>query len=225
MVRGDGGGRDGRGEPEWRPVGKVDMMTAVVLEQLGANREQLRSLEPARRSPHLLDDHTVERIKQVFGGQRDDMWLWVETGERWQAQDLTAAEAAQVDQYVAAVEAFAASNAVILALADELAAGTIEATLAKSDLELGVESLVEAVSRAANPFPDGTLVQVRHPLTENDDKDEASWPWLPGLVLGMVAAGEWEIVVTDDRLVEGLDAGGDPVYPVCYRAAEAIRLR
>ncbi|MEO3875858.1 hypothetical protein ABGB18_44360 [Nonomuraea sp. B12E4] len=48
----------------------VDMMTAIVLEQLGANREQLRTLEPARRAPHLLDDHTVERIKQVFGEQR-----------------------------------------------------------------------------------------------------------------------------------------------------------
>lgn len=42
--------------------------------------------QPARRSPHLLDDHTVERIKQVFGVRRDDMWLWVETGERWQAR-------------------------------------------------------------------------------------------------------------------------------------------
>ncbi|HEX4812517.1 MAG TPA: hypothetical protein VFV66_07165 [Nonomuraea sp.] len=117
MARGDGGGRDGRGEPEWRPVADVDMMTAVVLEQLGANRDQLRTLEPARRAPHLLDDHTVGRIKQVFGQQRDDLWLWVETGERWQAQDLTAAEAAKVDQYVAAVEAFAASNTVILAQA------------------------------------------------------------------------------------------------------------
>ncbi|MEU0569253.1 hypothetical protein ABZ297_28295 [Nonomuraea sp. NPDC005983] len=224
MARGDGGGRNGRDEPVWRPVSDVDMMTAIVLEQLGANREQLRTLEPARRSPHLLDDHTVERIKQVFGVQRDDMWLWVETGERWQAQDLNTAAAAKVDQYVAAVEAFAASNTVVLALADELAAGTIEKTLAKSDLELGMETLVRALSRRANPFPDQTLVQVRHPLTE-DDKDEKSWPWLPGLVLGMVAPGEWEIVVTDDRLVEGLDADGDPAYPVCYRAAGAIRLR
>ncbi|WP_146103967.1 hypothetical protein [Nonomuraea solani] len=120
----------------------VDMMTAVVLEQLGANRDQLRTLEPARRAPHLLDDHTVERIKQVFGVQRDDMWLWVETGERWQAQDLNAAEAAKVDQYVAAVEAFAASNAVILALADDLVAGTIDKLMGKSDLELGIEALL-----------------------------------------------------------------------------------
>ncbi|MFC6903429.1 hypothetical protein ACFQGX_50630 [Nonomuraea dietziae] len=43
-------------------------------------------------------------------------------------------------------------------------------------------------------------------------------------MLGMVAPSEWEIVVIDDRLVEGLDADGDPVYPVCRRAAEAIRL-
>jgi hypothetical protein len=224
MARGDGGGRDGRGEPEWRPVDDVDMMTAVVLEQLGANRDQLRTLEPARRAPHLLDDHTVERIKQVFGQQRDDMWLWAETGERWQAQDLNAAEAAKVDQYVAAVEAFAASNTVILALADELAAGTIEATLAKSDLELGMEALAGALARQANPFPDASPVQVRHPLTA-EDTDETLWPWLTGLVVGMVAPGEWDIVVIDDRLVAGLDASGDPVYPVCRRAAEAIRLQ
>ncbi|MEV0347291.1 hypothetical protein AB0H88_16135 [Nonomuraea sp. NPDC050680] len=47
MARGDGGGRDGRGEPEWRPVSDMDMMTALVLEQLGANREQFGVEEPA----------------------------------------------------------------------------------------------------------------------------------------------------------------------------------
>lgn len=39
----------------------------------------------------------------------------------------------------------------------------------------------------------------------------------------MVAPGQWDIVVIDDRLVEELEAGGTPVYPVCRRAAEAIR--
>jgi hypothetical protein len=46
-------------------------------------------------------------------------------------QDLNAATAAKVDQYVAAVETFSASSTVILAPADELAAGTIDKTLAK----------------------------------------------------------------------------------------------
>lgn len=43
---------------------------------------------------------------------------------------------------MAAVEAFAASNALILALADELAAGTIDKLMGKSDLELGIEALL-----------------------------------------------------------------------------------
>jgi hypothetical protein len=162
----------------------------------------------------------------VFGEQPDDLWLWAETGDRRQAKDLNTATAAKVDQYVAAVEAFAASNTVILALADELAAGTIEATLAKSDLELGVETLAEAPARQANPFPDASPVQVHHPLTA-DDKDETSWPWLPWmpwLVVGMVALGQWQIMVTDDRLVEGwTPAGFRSTWSAA--AAEAIRLR
>jgi hypothetical protein len=32
-------------------------------------------LERARREPWLLDDATVDRVKKVFGVQRDDMWL------------------------------------------------------------------------------------------------------------------------------------------------------
>ncbi|MFI6736165.1 hypothetical protein ACIBI9_24845 [Nonomuraea sp. NPDC050451] len=139
----------------------------------------------------------------MCGEQPDDLWLWVETSERRQAQDLNTATAAKVEQYVAAVEAFSASNTVILALA----AGTFGATLAKSDLELGVETLAEAPSRQANPFPDATPVQVRHQLTE-DDQDETSWPWLPGLVVGMVAPGQWQIMVIDDRPVEGWTPAG-----------------
>ncbi|MGI5290458.1 hypothetical protein ACQEVF_44995 [Nonomuraea polychroma] len=42
----------------------------------------------------------------MFGEQPDDLWLWVETCKRRQAQDLNTAKAAKADQYVAAVEAF-----------------------------------------------------------------------------------------------------------------------
>jgi len=48
----------------------------MLTEQLAANREQLELLERARREPWLLDDATVDRVKKVFGVQRDDMWLW-----------------------------------------------------------------------------------------------------------------------------------------------------
>ncbi|GGK76045.1 hypothetical protein Ppa06_39870 [Planomonospora parontospora subsp. parontospora] len=77
------------------------------------------------------------------------------------------------------VEAFAASNTVTLAVANEPAAGTIETVLAESDLKLGVEALAGAPAQQANPFADASPVRVRHPLAA-DDTDET--PWLTGLV-------------------------------------------
>src|SRR5712691_11279309 len=73
---------DPRGEPTWQPVTAVTMMAGMLTEQLAANREQLELLERARREPWLLDDATVDRVKKVFGVQRDDMWLWEENGRR-----------------------------------------------------------------------------------------------------------------------------------------------
>ncbi|MFI9841863.1 hypothetical protein ACIHFD_32835 [Nonomuraea sp. NPDC051941] len=114
-------------------------------------RHRLLATTASRKA---IDRIPIETPRAAAGvrRQRDDLWLWVETGERWQAQELNAATAAKVDQYVAAVEAFAPSNTGILVLADELAAGTSEATPAKSDLELGVETLADELARRANPF-------------------------------------------------------------------------
>ena len=107
-----------------------------------ANREQLELLERARREPWLLDDATVDRVKKVFGVQRDDMWVWEEkNGRRWQALDLDTATRAQVEGYMSLAAQFATTSTEVLALADEIAGGTISKVMAKSDLELGIEAL------------------------------------------------------------------------------------
>ena len=91
--------------------------------------------------PWLLDDATVDRVKKVFGVQHDDMWLWEENGRRWQALDLDTATRAQVDGYMSLAAQFAATSTEVLALAGEIAGGTISKVMAKSDLELGIEAL------------------------------------------------------------------------------------
>lgn len=117
-------------------------MAGMLTEQLAANREQLELLERARREPWLLDDATVDRVKKVFGVQRDDMWLWEENGRRWQALDLDTATRAQVNGYMSLAAQFATTTTTeVLALADEIAGGTISKVMAKSDLELGIEAL------------------------------------------------------------------------------------
>ena len=76
---------DPRGEPNWQPVTAVTMMAGMLTGQLAASREQLELLGRARRGPWLLDDATVDRVKKVFGVQRDDMWLREENGRRWRS--------------------------------------------------------------------------------------------------------------------------------------------
>jgi hypothetical protein len=99
---------------------------------------QLELLQPAREQPWLLDDATVARIIRVHRDQADDLTLFQNQADRWKTASLTAAQQAAVDEYEAALAQLRQLNAQVLAVAAELARGTIETTLAKSDLELAV---------------------------------------------------------------------------------------
>ena len=129
---------DPRGEPDWHPVTAV---TTMLTGQLAANRGQLELLERACREPWLLDDATVDRIKKVFGVQRDDMWLWEENDRRWQALDLDTATRTKAGEYMSLTAQFATTSTEVLALAGELASGAINKVMVKSDLELDIEAI------------------------------------------------------------------------------------
>ncbi|SNT61924.1 hypothetical protein SAMN05216276_108620 [Streptosporangium subroseum] len=78
--------------------------------------------------------------------------MFAEQGQRWAAEDLTPAQRNQVERYAALVAELQAETTATLALADELAPGTIETALATSDLELGIETLLYGGS-CSSPAP------------------------------------------------------------------------
>ncbi|MFI7452797.1 hypothetical protein ACIBQX_35295 [Nonomuraea sp. NPDC049714] len=104
MARGDGGGRDSLGEPKWWPVSDLDMMTAIALEQLDANRDQLRTLKRLGALRICWMTTALSGSSRCSGSSATTCDCGT-TSQRWQAQNLNVAEAAQVDQYVAAVAA------------------------------------------------------------------------------------------------------------------------
>ncbi|MEU7457562.1 hypothetical protein [Streptosporangium roseum] len=130
-------------EPTWQPISMLAMLTAHVEDGVTMVREQRATLEEGRSKPYVLDDATVARVKKVFTQTAaDNEQLFAEQGRRWAALDLSAEQRRGVERYVALVEQMQAETTAILALADELAKGTIETVLAKSDLELGIEALL-----------------------------------------------------------------------------------
>jgi hypothetical protein len=130
------------GEPQWQPISRLPMLTAHIEQGVALAREHLATLQEARERPYLLDDATVARIARTFTQTRTDLTeLYVEQGRRWQALDLGATRRKDVARYAELVDQELALVDQILALAEELKTGTIERTLAKSDLELGLEAL------------------------------------------------------------------------------------
>lgn len=109
---------------------------------LDSAQEQYRTLQQARPKPHVLDDDTVGRVIAVYTGQRDDLWLYDEQLRRWSEESLNRMRRREVERLHGQMVALHKVIDDILALAGELAAGTIETVLAKDDMELGLEFLL-----------------------------------------------------------------------------------
>jgi len=130
-------------EQNWYPVSQVGWFTAHIQEGIAVTGHQLKLLRPALARPGLLDEATVARIIGVHQDQAGDLVLFQNQAGRWKATPgLTAAQQADVAGYEAAVAQLRQVNSDMLAAADQLTRTTIEAVLARSDLELGLEALL-----------------------------------------------------------------------------------
>ena len=117
--------------------------TAHIREGIAVTGHQLELLRPALARPGLLDEATVARIIRVHQDQACDLVLFQNQADRWKVTSgLTAAQQADVAGYEAAVAQLRQVNSDVLSAADQLARTTIEAVLARSDLELGLEALL-----------------------------------------------------------------------------------
>jgi hypothetical protein len=128
--------------PQWQPIGKLPVIAYAIDGMLESAEEQYPTLEEARPRPHMLDDYTVSRVVEVYTEQRDDLWLYEEQMRRWHAGTLTAAQRREVERLTGQLGRLRVVIDKTLALADELAAGTIEKMMAKSDVEVGLEMLM-----------------------------------------------------------------------------------
>ena len=133
-------------EQNWYPVSKLGWFTDHIREGIAVTRHQLELLQPTRSRPYLLDDATVARAIQVHHDQAGDLDLFQNQAGRWKASpDLTETQRAGVAAYEALIAQLRQVNSEVLAVAAELAHGTIETVLARSDLELGIEALMRGM--------------------------------------------------------------------------------
>jgi hypothetical protein len=130
-----------KGQPRWHPISALPLIGKVIDEGLKAAEDQYRLLLEAKDRPRVLDDHTVERTVRIFGETHEDLWVFDEQLVRWSKTDLSAHQQTEVDRLILSQRRMREVVEEILALADDLKATTIEAVLAKSDVDLGMEAV------------------------------------------------------------------------------------
>jgi hypothetical protein len=134
--------------PQWHSITKLPLIAHHIDGMLAADTEQYQTLQKARSQPHILDDHTVNRVIQVFTDQQKDFWVFDEQLKRWKAEpQLTEPQRREIERTIGQMKRLRELNTSILALTDELKEGTIEKIMAKGDLELGLEILQQELKR------------------------------------------------------------------------------
>ena len=133
--------RSPKGQPSWHPISALPLIGRVIDEGVEGAERQYSLLLEAKHRPRVLDDHTVQRTLQVYGETIDDLWVFDEQLARWSKTGVTPRQRAEVDRLILQQRRMREVVEDILSLAEELKGTTIEAVLARSDFDLGLEAV------------------------------------------------------------------------------------
>ena len=127
--------------PTWQPLAQLPLIAYAIDGMTDSAEEQLTNLQEAETRPHVLDDATIDRLIRVYTEQKADLWLYAEQLTRWRTQSPTAAQRAEIERLDQRLTRLRTLVHELIARAQQLRPYTIDAILAKSDLELALDVL------------------------------------------------------------------------------------
>jgi hypothetical protein len=127
----------------WQPISQLPVIASMLDDMLATNQDQYALFDEARDKPHVLDDAIVQRALKLYREEADDVAIYTEQFARWKREVLTDAERLELDRLSGQLSRHEALLKRILTVLDELKAGTINQIMKKSDLELGLDVLLD----------------------------------------------------------------------------------
>jgi hypothetical protein len=128
--------------PNWQYISFLPQIAEMIDGMLASAQEVIGSLEQARTKPHVMDDYTLGRVREVYGTQLNDLWLYEEQLSRWTKDSPTERQRREIGRLTDQLNALRQVLTLCLALVDEMKDGTIDKILAKDDVELAIEFLM-----------------------------------------------------------------------------------
>ena len=111
-------------------------------KQLLASEGQLQNLKKVEQRPHLLDDALMDRAIKIHTEQNPMLWVSIEQCRKWREQSPNQEQLVDIDQVEGNFKKLIDVNEQIIALAQEIKKGTIDSIMRKSDVEIGLEFIM-----------------------------------------------------------------------------------
>ena len=127
--------------PHWQPISFLPKLAPMIDGMLASAEDVYGSLQQTQHRPHVMNDYTIGRVRDVHTTQRNDLWLYEEQLARWQHATPTPAQETEIKRLQHQLDRLRSVLTACLALTDELAEGTIDKVLGKSDVELAIDVL------------------------------------------------------------------------------------
>ena len=127
---------------KWQPIGFLPQITEMIDGMLTSAQEVHDNLKRARTRPHIMDDYTLGRVREVHGTQLNDLWLYEEQLSRWTKDSPTERQRSEIGRLTDQLSALRQVLTLCLTLTDEMKDGTIDQILAEDDVELAIEFLM-----------------------------------------------------------------------------------
>ncbi|AZR80630.1 MULTISPECIES: hypothetical protein [Bacillus] len=129
-------------QPTWQPIQHLPIIANLIDGQSSDAKEQYVNLLEALSKPHVLNDAIIQRTIHVYTEQLEFVWIFEEQLSKWKKEErLTPIEQSEIERLQEQVQQLHSILTDILAITEKLKDGTYEKVMAKSDLQLGIESL------------------------------------------------------------------------------------
>ena len=127
-------------QPNWYAITMLPTYVALSQDALSAAKDQLHGLISCKTKPHLLDDHTINRIIKLCKSQNESTCMYLEQCNKWRQQnpsDEQLINLANVENNAKQLETI---NCQIVELVNKYFKNhTIDSILKKDDIELALD--------------------------------------------------------------------------------------
>ena len=127
--------------PHWQPIGFLPKLASMIDGTLEGAEAVYQRLQQAHHRPQVWDDYTVGQVREVYGSQLNDLWVYEEQLARWQQAGPTPAQHQELDRLMHQLDQLRSVLTACLTLTEDLKESTIERVLGKSDIEAALDVL------------------------------------------------------------------------------------